>query len=119
MTMFTLRSAVWPMTLSPGAAGILLAFIRSPPLRNRLSHTDDPRVQRTRAAVLRATIELMAEGGPEAITHQVVARRAGVGRATLYRHWPSAEELVFAALAEIVSGWTFSSSGDLARAIVD
>jgi len=84
-----------------------------------LSHNPDPRVQRTRAAVLDATIELMAEGGPEAITHQTVARRARVGRATLYRHWPQAEDLVFEALAEIVSRWTFSSSDDLARAIID
>lgn len=73
----------------------------------------DPRVARTRAAVLQATIELIAADGPEAVTFQEVARRARVGRATLYRHWPHPDELIFEALAEIVSGWEFSGPGRL------
>ena len=78
----------------------------------------DPRVARTHAAVLEATIELIAEEGPEAVTFQAVARRAKVSRATLYRHWPHPEELVFEALAEIVSAWEFSGPGRLGDELI-
>ncbi|MEV6622919.1 TetR/AcrR family transcriptional regulator [Amycolatopsis sp. NPDC051106] len=38
--------------------------------------------------------ELPLESGPTAVTHAQVADRAGVGRATVYRHWPQAEPLL-------------------------
>jgi AcrR family transcriptional regulator len=38
------------------------------------------------------------ERGPGGITHQAVAERAGVGRATAYRHWPRPEDLLLDAL---------------------
>lgn len=79
---------------------------------------EDPRIARTRTAVLAATIELIAEQGPGAITFQTVARRARVGRATLYRHWPHPEDLVFEALAQIVSEWEFSGPGRLGDELV-
>lgn len=79
---------------------------------------EDPRITRTRTAVLEATIDLIHSDGPEAVTFQEVARRAGVGRATLYRHWPNPDELIFEALAEIVSEWEFSGPGRLRDALV-
>jgi AcrR family transcriptional regulator len=79
----------------------------------------DPRIVRTRAAVVEATIDLIHEEGLEAVTFQAVARRAGVGRATLYRHWESTDELIFEALAEIVSAWEFAGPGRLRDALVD
>ena len=78
----------------------------------------DPRVVRTRAAAREATIELISEGGPEAVTFQSVAKRAGMSRATLYRHWPHPEELVFEALAEIVSAWEFTGPGRLGDEVI-
>lgn len=45
-----------------------------------------------------AATALLTEGGLEAVTHQAVATRAGVGRATVYRHWPSLLDLRLAAL---------------------
>lgn len=48
----------------------------------------DPRVDRTRIAVLTAVRELINEAGWEAVTHVKVAERSGVGRTTIYRHWP-------------------------------
>jgi len=78
----------------------------------------DPRIARTRAAVLQATIELIASEGPEAVTFQEVARRARVGRATLYRHWPHPDELIFEALADIVSEWEFTGPGRLREKLV-
>jgi AcrR family transcriptional regulator len=79
---------------------------------------EDPRVVRTRAAALEATRELIAEGGPSAVTFQTVAQRAGMSRATLYRHWPHPDELVFQALAEIVSAWEFSGPGRLSDELI-
>lgn len=49
-----------------------------------------------------ATIELLVEGGFEAVTFQEIAKRAGVGRATLYRRWDSPSILVRDAVLEIV-----------------
>ena len=62
---------------------------------------DDPRVVRTREAVLKAAAELLGEEGPEAVSHQRVAERAGVGRATVYRHWPRPQDLLFDALTSV------------------
>ncbi|MHB8695058.1 MAG: TetR/AcrR family transcriptional regulator [Solirubrobacteraceae bacterium] len=80
--------------------------------------SEDPRIVRTRSAVVEATIELIHDEGLEAVTFQTVARRAGVGRATLYRHWSGPDELIFEALAEIVSAWEFSGPGRLRDALV-
>ncbi|MGW3247990.1 TetR-like C-terminal domain-containing protein [Streptomyces sp. NPDC001070] len=45
-------------------------------------------------AALAAAAELLEEGGPGAITHAAVAERSGVGRATVYRHWPQQQHLL-------------------------
>jgi AcrR family transcriptional regulator len=58
----------------------------------------DPRIERTKEAVAAAALELLREDGPEAVTHQRVAERAGIGRATVYRHWPDRQSLMLDAL---------------------
>ena len=63
---------------------------------------DDPRALRSRAAALGAATELLVEGGPENVTHAGVAKRAGIGRATVYRHWPDQQTLLIDALANDV-----------------
>jgi AcrR family transcriptional regulator len=59
----------------------------------------DPRMARSRKAMLAAARELLLRDGPAAVTHQRVARQARVGRATVYRHWPRADELLLDAMA--------------------
>jgi AcrR family transcriptional regulator len=59
----------------------------------------DPRAVRSREAMLAAATALLAEDGLEAVTHQTVAARAGVGRATVYRHWPQLLDLRLAGLS--------------------
>jgi len=59
-----------------------------------MSHSADPRAARSRAAMLAAGRQLLADEGPGAVTHQRVAQQAGVGRATVYRHWPRPEQLL-------------------------
>jgi AcrR family transcriptional regulator len=62
--------------------------------------SNDPRVTRTRAAVRVALVAILEEEGAGALTHQRVAERAGVSRATVYRHWPTAADLVIEALSQ-------------------
>ena len=59
----------------------------------------DPRAVRSREAILVAARRLLAGEGPAAITHQRVAQQAGVGRATVYRHWPRSEQLLLDVMA--------------------
>lgn len=56
--------------------------------------TDDPRVERTRAAVIEAAAELLTTDGPSAITHANVAAAANVSRTTVYNHWPTQADLL-------------------------
>ncbi len=49
-------------------------------------------------AVIRATFEELAETGYRALTIEDVARRAGVNKTTVYRRWPTKEDLVTTAL---------------------
>ncbi|VAW08636.1 hypothetical protein MNBD_ACTINO01-2385 [hydrothermal vent metagenome] len=49
----------------------------------------NPQVQRTQSLMLDAARTLLADHGPEAVTHLRVAETAGVARATVYRHWPN------------------------------
>jgi AcrR family transcriptional regulator len=57
-------------------------------------------MDRTRARITRAAIELHGSVGPAATTMSAVAERAGVTRATLYRHFPNEEVLFGACSAE-------------------
>jgi AcrR family transcriptional regulator len=59
-----------------------------------VSYSTDPRAARSREAILVAARELLASEGPGAVTHQRVSQEAGVGRATVYRHWPRSEQLL-------------------------
>lgn len=68
---------------------------------------------RSRQAVLAAARSLLQEEGPAAVTHQRVAARAGVGRATVYRHWPAPEQLLREALAHVELPFFAESEGEL------
>ena len=56
--------------------------------------TDDPRVGRTRAAVIEAASDLLVADGPSSITHANVAAAANVSRTTVYNHWPTQADLL-------------------------
>lgn len=62
---------------------------------------DDPRVERTRAAVIDAASDLLVTEGPDAITHANVALAANVSRTTVYNHWPTREDLLCAAIDSV------------------
>ncbi len=63
-----------------------------------------PGRQRSEAAdhaILDATLELLGEHGYASLTVASVIARAGVSSATLYRRWPTKQDLVAAALATL------------------
>jgi AcrR family transcriptional regulator len=66
----------------------------------RTAASPDPRVARTRARVLAAAWEVLAEVGFERVTIELVSERSGVARSTMYRHWQTREEILRDAFAE-------------------
>ncbi|MFD9596553.1 TetR/AcrR family transcriptional regulator [Kitasatospora sp. NPDC059973] len=84
------------------------------------SSSPDParRSERSRQAVLTAAAELVAEVGFGKLTIEAIAARAGVGKQTIYRWWPSKGAVVFDAFQaanENASGsLALPDTGDLA-----
>lgn len=61
-----------------------------------------PRRPETDSDIVKAVFELLGETGLAGLSMDAVARRAGVGKATIYRRWPSKEALVLHALQEAI-----------------
>jgi AcrR family transcriptional regulator len=73
-----------------------------------------PRSERTEQAILKAAGQLLAESGLAAMTMEGVAARAGVGKASIYRRWPSKGALAFdATLDEYLAGQPTRDTGSL------
>jgi len=62
----------------------------------------DPRPALSRARLLEAATALLRSGGPWAVTVDAVTRAANVARATLYRHFPSGNDLLAAAFQSLI-----------------
>ena len=60
-----------------------------------------PRSEEAHRAILDATLDLLQEVGFSALTVEGVASRAGVGKATIYRRWPSKLPLVVEAFGQL------------------
>ena len=58
----------------------------------------DPRIERTRQAVLKATLEVLGQRGYAAFTIEGVAEASRVAKSTIYRHWPTKLALIADAL---------------------
>jgi len=80
-------------------------------------HPGRPRRAATDAAIVRAAVELMTEGGVQATTLTAVAKRAGVARATVYLRWPTRSALIGAAARAAVGGQVLPLTGDVERDI--
>jgi len=53
-----------------------------------------PRSERSRQAILAATLDLLGEQGFRSLSMEAIAQRAGVGKSTIYRWWSTKAELV-------------------------
>ncbi len=68
------------------------------PAPRQVGRPRDPRVD---AAIVDATLQLLADNGYAALTMEAVAALAGVGKATLYRRYAGKEQLVIDAVATL------------------
>ncbi len=71
------------------------------------------RGERARQRVLRAALEVLTDSGMPGFSFESVARRAGAGKATLYRHWPSAQALLVDAMDAQFRPLVGPDTGDL------
>ena len=60
-----------------------------------------PRSAEAHQAILAATLKLVAEQGVAGTTIEGVAAEAGVGKTTIYRRWPTKNDLIVAAISEL------------------
>jgi TetR/AcrR family transcriptional regulator, regulator of autoinduction and epiphytic fitness len=61
-------------------------------------HRADPRIERTREVVRRVALSELAAVGYGAFSIEAVARRSGVAKSTIYRHWRGKLALIADAL---------------------
>lgn len=72
-----------------------------------------PRSDAARRRLLDAALEIAATDGVASVTADAVARRSGVAKTTLYRHFGSTDGLVFAAVADSVTTQAPPDTGTL------
>jgi AcrR family transcriptional regulator len=77
------------------------------PLRGRR------RSRRSEEAILDATLALLGEVGFSGLTVDGIAARAGVGKATIYRHWPGKAHLVVEAFRSRIPPMPAPDTGSL------
>ena len=72
-----------------------------------------PRSRASHQAMLKAALELLSEVGFEAMSIEVIAARAGVGKTTIYRRYSSKDELVADAIESIREEVLIPDTGNL------
>jgi AcrR family transcriptional regulator len=75
----------------------------------------DERVRRSKETVLAVTYELLTETGLGGVSVDAVARRSGVAKTTIYRHWPSRSALLLDACARMRTRPEVPDTGSLAK----
>jgi AcrR family transcriptional regulator len=72
----------------------------SEPHTGKMKRVGRPRDEESHRAILDATLKLAAEKGLHGASIEAIARLAGVGKTTIYRHWDSKEDLILDVLRE-------------------
>jgi TetR/AcrR family transcriptional regulator of autoinduction and epiphytic fitness len=78
----------------------------------------DPRVARSRRVILEAALEELGQVGYGPLTIEAVAARAGVGKSTIYRHWPGKLALVEDAFRTLKAPLVVPETGTLRDRVV-
>ena len=72
-----------------------------------------PRSERSHLAIVQAALGLLVEVGYARLTMEQVQRRAGVGKATIYRRWTSKADLVKDAIRYVSADLPVPDTGSL------
>jgi TetR/AcrR family transcriptional regulator of autoinduction and epiphytic fitness len=80
--------------------------------------SQDPRIERSRRVILEAVLEELGAVGYGSLTIEGVAARAGVGKSTIYRHWPGKLALVEDAFRTLKAQALIPETGSLRDRLV-
>ncbi len=72
-----------------------------------------PKSQEARTKTITATIDVVMEHGVNGFTVDEVSRRSGVAKTTIYRHWPSGDDLLFDAINTVIEPEPEPDTGSL------
>lgn len=78
-----------------------------------------PRSEEAREKMLRATAEIALTDGVNAVTIDEVARRSGVAKTTIYRHFETKNELLIGALDGATAMPAIPDTGTLRQDLID
>ncbi len=59
-----------------------------------MDRSSDPRLDATRSHALQSALKLLQKKGVLSVTHAAISSETGISRSTLYRHWPTLDELL-------------------------
>src|ERR1700749_2566998 len=77
-----------------------------------------PRSEAAHEAILRSTLRLVTKYGFRAVTVNEIAADAGVGKMTLYRHWPNKAAVIMDSLLALIGSETaFPKAGTALESI--
>jgi AcrR family transcriptional regulator len=71
-----------------------------------------PRSAEADTAILAATVDLFVELGFDGMSVEAVAARAGVGKTTIYRRWPTKDDLVVEAVGHLAPNHQMVDTGN-------
>jgi AcrR family transcriptional regulator len=70
-------------------------------------------------AITKAARELLEERGVGGLTIEAIARRAGVGRTTVYRRWPNRDAILAHLLRGLVRDFPAPDRGDIREELIE
>jgi len=77
------------------------------------SPTQDTRVTRSKQLILKVTWDLLSENGLGGVSVDEIARRSGVAKTTIYRHWATRSDLLIDACSQISATQEVPNKGNL------
>jgi AcrR family transcriptional regulator len=108
--------SIAPSDLSEGARAVPVGGTGASPPAPRPGR---PRSVEVDQAILAAAIRMLADHGFDGLTMEGVASEAGVGKATLYRRWPSKIDLVLDAIRSMKPMVDIPDHGDIRTDLIE